>query len=90
MFSKNIINLAYCTIIKIPPKNSVQASTVPSIYKEDLNHTLGLTLSTPSLVFCYKVRTAEPNLETFMMIRLTTVFSNYLLVSLAIVAELFL
>ena len=28
-----------------------QSSTVPqSIYKEDLNHTLGLTLSTPGLV----------------------------------------
>ena len=33
-------------------KNMVQqSSTVPlSIYKEDLNHTLGLTLSTPGLV----------------------------------------
>ena len=38
MFKENIINLPCWTIIKMP------------IYKEYLNHTLGLTLSTPGLV----------------------------------------
>ena len=40
MFKANVINLAW-TIIKMP------------IYKEYLNHTLGLTLSTPGLVIIF-------------------------------------
>ena len=42
------------------------------------------------LTFFYKVTRAESNLETIMMIGLSVVFSNYLLVSLVTVAELFL
>ena len=44
MFKENIINLPFWTIIKMP------------IYKEYLNHTSGLTLSTPGLVYLSKLR----------------------------------
>ena len=56
-------------------KNMVEkSSTVPqSIYKEDLNHTLGLTLSAPSLVhvFCqvkFIKSRAESTLEILQMV----------------------
>ena len=39
MFKENIINHPFWTILQMP------------IYKEYLNHTLGLTLSTPGLVY---------------------------------------
>ena len=49
MFKENIINLPFWTIIKIP------------IYKEYLNHTIDLTLSTPGLdvLIFYKYRLVE-------------------------------
>ena len=51
MFKENIINLPFWTIIKMP------------IYKEYLNHTLGLTLSTPGLVINY-CQALAPSLHT--------------------------
>ena len=45
MFERNIINLPFWIIIKMP------------IYKEYLNHTLGLTLSTPEVSTRRRVNT---------------------------------
>ena len=65
MFSENIINLTCCIIIKMPAFRVDKFSAgrtkcrspmfLWSIYKdkEYLNHTLGLTLSTPGLVKLY-------------------------------------
>ena len=40
-------------------KNMVEQSLALSIYKEYLNHTLGLTLSTPDLVFILNCQAQE-------------------------------
>ena len=51
MFKEKIINLTFCAKCRLDMLK--QSNTIPySIRKEDLDHVLGLTLSTPGL-FCF-------------------------------------